>query len=348
MYPSKYSISQTASCNLEYASFLATIMILFIHSSLSMMPLPRIVAFTEALIGDGICRVAVPFFFVRSGYLFFLNVDDIKIVVSKIVKRFRSLVVPYLLWGILGLLFLFAVSNIPFCNALIIRQYPWESLKEFCFQFFVNPINYQLWFLRDLFLLCLISPIIFYFVRFTSWAGLVLLFFAYLLVPINYVVLYSSMSLFFFVLGAYIAIREPHLVEYNLVRKLPVVLIVFVILTVYNALSKIYIIPYYSQLNAFLPLLGILCLWGIVQYASQRSKLVLLQYAPLSFFVYLAHEPLLTFLKKILIKYIPLSTLNYELLYFFLPIITLSIVVCIALVIRRSSVSFFSFLVGGR
>ena len=60
-------------------------------------------------------RVAVPFFFLQSGYWLFRydiyekNSGNLK---RKLKKKVKSLVIPYLLWNTLGLLYYVIVSHI--------------------------------------------------------------------------------------------------------------------------------------------------------------------------------------------------------------------------------------------
>ena len=53
-----------------------------------------------------IARSAVPLFFIISGYLLFLKVDDYSksVYMAKLKKRWHSLVIPYLLWLVLFIL----------------------------------------------------------------------------------------------------------------------------------------------------------------------------------------------------------------------------------------------------
>ncbi len=58
-------------------------------------------AFIQFFFSEGIARVAVPIFFIISGYLFFLNFQGTKSeFISKYKKRAKSLLVPFLFWSI--------------------------------------------------------------------------------------------------------------------------------------------------------------------------------------------------------------------------------------------------------
>jgi fucose 4-O-acetylase-like acetyltransferase len=58
--------------------------------------------------------VAVPLFFLISGFLFFLNVDFNKqIYVKKLCARAKTLLIPYLFWNGLSILCYFVVRYLP-------------------------------------------------------------------------------------------------------------------------------------------------------------------------------------------------------------------------------------------
>ncbi len=343
-----YKIDPQVSRKINYVSLIAAVMILYIHSSLSMLKLPNELKLIEALLGDGICRIAVPFFFLRSGFLFFLNIEKFEIIFQRIFKRFKTLVLPYLFWAVSGLLFLFLVSRIPSLRQFVVRDYPWVSLKNTFLHLALNPINYQLWFLRDLFLLCLLGPLLYYIIRYTSWLSVVFFGVIYIWFPTNYWIFYSSISLFFFVLGGQIALHKPEFLDLKFNGSRWWIISIFLCLTFYNVLSKVYDIPFSSPLNSALPILGIVSLWSLVAYFSKYPKLPFESLATLSFYIFLAHEPLLTFVKKISLAILPHTTPFLILTYLLLTPLTLVLVILSAKIVKPYFPKFFSFIIGGR
>ena len=59
--------------------------------------------FLKLLVSQTLVKVAMPVFFIMSGYLFFANVDkwDIAIYKKKIMRRVNTLLIPYLIWNLL-------------------------------------------------------------------------------------------------------------------------------------------------------------------------------------------------------------------------------------------------------
>ena len=66
------------------------------------------------LISEGIARIAVPLFFLMSGYLFFATFHWSKQTYwRKIATRLRSLFVRFVFWNLVGMAFLALVQAIP-------------------------------------------------------------------------------------------------------------------------------------------------------------------------------------------------------------------------------------------
>ncbi len=107
-----------------------------------------------------VSRIAVPLFFVISGYLFFISKKPFK---TKIKDRVKSLVVPFYVWIFIGTIHsLLAVhlslasSSSPYYNisnlGIIIK-----SLG--LFEQLPSP-NVPLWYIRNLFIICCLSPLL--------------------------------------------------------------------------------------------------------------------------------------------------------------------------------------------
>lgn len=134
-----------------------------------------IVAFVS-WIGGSLC---VPMFFLISGILFFHNYDgSIQVYSSKIKKRIRSLLIPYLIWNSLYIVYLIyhhyshAIPseslNLSFLS--VISQY-WDRtlypLVEIDGVTLVEgaPIYAHFWYIKELILLLLLSPAFYYMIK---------------------------------------------------------------------------------------------------------------------------------------------------------------------------------------
>ena len=92
--------------------------------------------FIRNFISYGLASIAVPAFFFKSGFLFFYETEWSDAAYYKKLKtRFRTVLVPFLLWNLLALIYMFVFFNIP------------------------RSETFQFWFIRELIVLILLTPI---------------------------------------------------------------------------------------------------------------------------------------------------------------------------------------------
>ena len=97
------------SNKLKILSLIAIILVIFIHSFIENTTnntlISQSTAFLQYFISQGIARIAVPIFFIISGYLYFLSYKNTREkYMTKTKKRIRTLILPYLLISFLTLL----------------------------------------------------------------------------------------------------------------------------------------------------------------------------------------------------------------------------------------------------
>lgn len=129
-------------------------------------------------------QLAVPTFFFISGYYFFSHFDtnkwDWQLYFTKIKKRCKTLLFPYLLWNLLYLLpsfLLFLIGRISWdtFNTNLANLGYWHIFWDCNSSPVTNilgvtrpgavPLDGPLWFVRDLMVVCLLTPIIFFLLR---------------------------------------------------------------------------------------------------------------------------------------------------------------------------------------
>lgn len=143
--------------------------IVMIHCHIEADSLPG-GSYVVDLLNGGFCRACVPLFFIISGYLFFCKgTFDRTTYISQLRKRVRSVLLPYLLWNILALIWYVIlsrgaiVSKIPTDNIFKFLQYVfWDQLGAPCSFYYeppTTPVDYPLWYLRDLIVMSSISPL---------------------------------------------------------------------------------------------------------------------------------------------------------------------------------------------
>jgi hypothetical protein len=89
------------------------------------------------------------------------------------------------------------------------------GLTEQLFNMFIEPLNYPFWFLRELMLILLITPIVFLLIKYFKVKILVLLFFGAFfmksLYQINGISIYIMIPLFYFFSGAFFSLQKINL-----------------------------------------------------------------------------------------------------------------------------------------
>ena len=158
--------------------------VVFIHTlELSAGQFP-IYDFLYSFLTDGLCGVCVPLFFFFSGYLFFQNIECLNMTIfwEKIKKRARSLLIPFIFWNLfvvaiigIGQLVAPSLFSGAYKNVLAFSVEDWLSI--FYSAFGSNqPIAFQLWFLRDLIIMVVLTPLFYYLCKYLRFWWLPVLF----------------------------------------------------------------------------------------------------------------------------------------------------------------------------
>lgn len=129
----------------------------------------------QQLFAEGLCRLAVPFFFVASGYFLSGHAGEPGWWPRELRKRLSSLLVPYLFWCLLfaGVSCAFSVvggANTGLEEKLTLAW--WAEALGFTVQ---TPGLFPLWFVRNLLLLVMVSPLLVTLTATRLRAGLTLL-----------------------------------------------------------------------------------------------------------------------------------------------------------------------------
>lgn len=186
----------------------------------------------KSLCSGCMALIAVPAFFFISGYLFFGNVTtmDSSVYKAKMTTRLKSLLVPYLGWNLLTVPILLLVTYGEAMNgtrtmadftdllhngrwthifwdfsshdALYGNLWGMHLLKD-------SPVLSTFWYVRDLIIMCLLSPLVYWYVTRTRWVGF------WALVVLFVLRLWPHMTLgpqsLFFVFGAYASLLRGSL-----------------------------------------------------------------------------------------------------------------------------------------
>ena len=221
----------------------------------------------KLVMSETLVKVAMPTFFVMSGYLFFVNVTEwnAKTYWNKLRRRVKTLLIPYIIWNI----------------AMAVK------LKTFSLSIFIEPANMPLWFLRDLIIVSLLTPIIYIGVRKLGYWLLTIL------LPIYLTGVYAVQpgltpyAVCFFTLGAFLSIRKMDLIETCMKYEtsgyiLTILLGIGMILTFRT--------PIYPSLMLCFRVVGVVAVFCIAnRILSNTNKRIPPIACDASYFIYLAH-----------------------------------------------------------
>ena len=199
------------------------------------------------LSGEGVCfllgyilrliaGIAVPTFFMISGFLFFNNFreftwDGYK---KKMKSRVKSLIIPFVLWNVI----VFAARIAGKIAKMYYVGESWSFVTDFIAEtnwhfiwdikhwgdvdhpwlwwttYTTGPIDLPLWFLRDLIVVTVLSPLIYWFVKTLKIGSIIILLAAYVL---DFWVVWHGFRItafFYNALGVYFAINGKNIVEF--------------------------------------------------------------------------------------------------------------------------------------
>lgn len=350
---------------IEWLRFFCIGAVVLIHAARSQLNGDVAVSFRHGvydtiriLFSEGLCRVAVPIFFLISGYLFFVRLEewDKDIWTDKLKKRVRTLLIPYLLWNLIAICFSLLILYLKFIilggDAPDIAAWYYKIGGIRAFWDSGNggaPVNYPLWFLRDLMVFVALSPLVFQYVKKTGIVGLIVFYLAYVLNIWIKIPGLSAEGLFFFTLGAYFATHRIDFV--SLFKKYRIAataiacpLIILVVLT-YGIQDSLC-----GYARRLFTLFGAASTIGIVALLLEKQRI---KNHPLlsnsSFLVYAAHGTIVLPISQFLLGMVlPENQTGLIIKYFTAPLITIAVLVMCYYYLSKWIPKTISVLTGGR
>lgn len=305
-------------------------------------------------------RITVPLFFFISGYLFFYKTNFNKqIYKKKLNRRFKSIIIPYLIWNFIGFLILLTEVHPAF-----IHFFPGFSDLHIDITTFIScfwnvhltptdnihcvPINFPLWYIRDLIILVLFTPLIYWLVKHKGFIFLSILSIIWFfnLAEIIGLPKASHDSLFFFPIGAYLSVNDIDITDY--MKKTKWAPYLFIIIGIadtilYGRTDTIWIHKLAIIIGsvAIIYMVAILLRKNIIKTNSQISEA--------SFFLYLIHGLFILLYLKILLYVIhPESQLTFIFIYFFVVTTTVLFSLFLYKLLKKYLPSIAKILTGGR
>lgn len=285
--------------------------------------------FFRNLSSEVVGRLSVPMFFLIAGFLFFQAAQfDRSFYFKKLKSRFHSLLVPYLFWISFTIVLytllqqVFGISDLAYGSVPPMSQW---GVVDYLRSFWnlrspSYPLIYPLWFIRDLMVAILLSPLLYQLIKHLDWVAVILFLLFWMFgFPIHLTGV-NITALFFFMLGGYLRISRKNMVTES--RKLfRLSLIAYPIVAVADACTKGLAIN--THLHHIGILLGILFLFNAVSYLLEHQKLTVGTFLPgASFFLFIVHEQSLSQVRKSLTAIFPPYTNQMnDIVLYLLPIL---------------------------
>lgn len=336
-------------------------LIVFIHTSFS-PETSDLSYYIGTLVSLNIASVAVPTFFFISGYLFFARYEVFgwKEYTIAMRRKFVTLAIPYLLW--------IAISyyGMGVITGFRSGPEPWDvyrifwaesdgfvvkSLFGYTFSILSTPASLGvLWFVRDLMVAMLLTPLIYRIVKWLRLWSIGLFLIPYLLFIAIPVKGFGLVALCFFPIGAAFSICGTDIVKF-LTGWSRWIVGVFATIVLLKWGMDICQVHCHRVLGQLLIITGIASAIVIANYLGRytRASDTLILLGETSFFIYVGHAlPIVNAVNKLFVPIQDIPYAGYTCYYFIWWGFRIAVVIALYYVMKRICPSALSVLVGGR
>ena len=282
-------------------------------------------------------RLGVPTLTVISGYLlFFAKLDLAPLKLYS--KKFKTLAIPFLFFNVLYFVIQYGIEYFTgFAPLYFLVDKPAEKLINFAFSYNGMPLNDALHFLRDMMVLVVLAPLFGIILRKHALLGFIVISVVFLNNLDHTLVARDTMAVLFY-LGGWIATSNFDLKKFDYLGKYSLILLIGVcFITLYFRIYD-YTYIYLAAPFAVWPASALLVDTKIGEWLISKSKY--------SFFLFLAHTPILRVLHLFNLKFFSGEpSLMFVGLAFFTVVATVFIIYNIS--VKYITNTFF-YLTGGR
>ena len=348
--------SQETSMRITSLRFLLAIFVVFIHNNLTAdiainyyhldFVEPVIITWIKILVCNVLGGAAVPLFFMFAGYLQFKKKDIYPVLLK---KKAKSLFVPYVIWTLLGVAIFFIGQSVPQLSSFFQNEVnnvsKWKVinwLNIFWVHIDGTPLIIQFWFVRDLMVIILISPLL----KFLASKFPSLIITALILCYVNGLPLGFGTALFFYMCGLFFA--EYDVDFFNFSDKISWIELICLL-----SLKMVFTIGFNEKVNLFGLGTIISCIFflKLSSFIISKSKLYSFSkyLSDFSFFLYAIHMPfLVTVFEKISFRIIPLHGIGCLIQFILTAVITIILGTAIGIGLKKICSPLFALLNGGR
>lgn len=288
---------------------------------------------------DVISRCGVPLFFSISAYLLFRKPFDEK---KNIKKKIRTLVIPYFTWMAIWI-FLFQIGwwlvGSEFENVLA-----WDA-KEWVvgiigIPFLETPFYPALWYVRDLFLLNIIAPAFSFAAKKLGAVKTFLVAILIWLIPLSE---YFCEAFAFFAIGMVVALFPEVKEKFIYIKSKKVFLGIFAVFVILETIFRQYIVMQKIEIA----LLCVLFL-NVFKLPQMKNNKIVQIISPNVFMILVLHHKIIAMFSIVARKILPANNSSMVLIYFLLPLLTITLCVVVSELLKRYNMKLYNFLTAGR
>lgn len=300
-------------------------------------------------------HMAVPMFFFMSGYLFYYNIKRWSWVIykKKIKSRIKTLIIPYFLWNLLYLLFIFFLQfKFPSLISGERKKIADYTIVELINSFwnyggiyYGMPILYSFWYVRDLIIMCICSPLLYFIIKRLGkfYLFLLCLFFVFNPFSLKATDMDWVKAITFFSFGSWFSINKYSFILSNRIA--------FMMLPLWSSLIvlRIFFLNLFS-LNQFLLIISVLIIpWLFSFYVKQKKQSNLSDVLTSSvMFVYGFHLFCIMVFNKFWTYILPINGFTASVAFICIPFITSFVCVALFCISKKIMPRFTSVLIGCR
>ena len=291
----------------------------------------------KAFFGHGIFKAAVPVLAAISGFLLFYSGAHLHYG-KLMVKKTRSIFIPLVLWNLPFAIIIYLAQKHNYYNNYI-HLYPFElgNWLKVVIGTTIEPINYPLYFLRDLCVILLMSPVQWLMLKKIPYWGLaivlVILFF-----DLDGKLIFRDTMLVAFYVGGLAATQKWDLTYLD--RYQAILLFIFVAACIFVTMFRI------ENKDMFLILSPFLIWPALSGLVNTRVGNLLHSYSRYSFFLFLSHAPIMFVIYRVFNR---LSfDIPYMVFWILAPVVTVLITIPVLNKIRHLFPNVSPIFLGGR
>ena len=288
---------------------------------------------------------AVPMFFVMSGYLLFYKYD-IRRYLDTLNKKVRTLLIPFVLWNLLGFAYHKCLSLLSIMTGVAEANPELLSVRNILYGVWKSAYDPPVWFIKTLFELILISPLVWGIVSKLKQKTIVLVIFTVLPV-ISFTPGYTSIFFWIplYLLAATIAYCENDMISQFSMTRSYLCAVLYCSIVAYLLLNNV---DEKASAYTFYRLISPVLIWNIIDLSkSVRNKRILAKYA-IPFFLFCSHIFVIPIVKKMFLLILGNSNYGITAAYLCTVVTTISLIWILSLVMKKALPQTYKILAGGR